>query len=108
MKTKNSSTRPQDSTQGLIRYCNYYLEFPDGEVWSDYTHIVGGYSAWLKNTAIWRKYPDVARSLSLKGEAYFKDHNGVIHRMKISETACDRKWGTNKKIRRKSALDIVK
>jgi len=107
MKTKNSTTRPKDSTQGLIRYCNYYIEFPDGEVWSDYTHIVGGYNAWIKNTAIWKQKPDLARRLAMKGEAHWKDHNGVQHRMQVSETACERNWGLNKKVKR-TAIEIVR
>lgn len=108
MKTKNSSSRPTDSTPGLVRYCNYYLEFPDGEVWSDYTHIVGGYNAWIKNTAIWRNRPDLARNLALKGEAHWKDHNGVGHRMKVSDTPCERKWGLNRQIKNKTAIEIVR
>lgn len=107
MKTQNSSSRPRDATPGEIRYCNYYIEFPDGEVWSDYTHIAGGYNAWIQNTAIWRNNPDLARKLSIKGEAHWKDHNGVTHRMKISDEACERKWGLNKKIKR-TALEIVR
>lgn len=107
MKTRNSSGRPTDHTPGQIRYCNYYLEFPDGEVWSDYTHIAGGYNAWIQNTAIWRQRPDLARKLAIKGEAHWKDHNGVKHRMKISDTACERRWGLNKQVKR-SALEIVK
>lgn len=60
---------------------------------------MGGYNAWIKNTAIWRNNPDLARTLATKGEAHWKDHNGVEHRMKISDTACERKWGLNKKIK---------
>lgn len=105
MKTKNSSSRPRDSAKGLIRYCCYFLEFPDGEVWSDYTHIAGGYNAWIQNTAIWKTRPDVARKLSMKGECHWKDHNGVTHRMQVSDKPCERNWGLNKKIRR-SAIEL--
>jgi hypothetical protein len=104
MKSKNSNTRPRDATPGDIRYCLYSIEFPDGDVWTDYTHIAGGYNAWIKNTAIWKNNPDVARVLSQKGEAHWKDHNGVTHRMKISETPCERKWGLNKKHVRRTNL----
>lgn len=107
MKTRNSSSRPTDNTPGQIRYCNYFLEFPDGEVWSDYTHVAGGYNAWIKNTAIWRNNPDVASKLASKGEAHWKDHNGVIHRMKISDVACERKWGLNRKIKR-TAIELAR
>jgi hypothetical protein len=108
MKTKNSSRAPKDSTQGLVRYCNYFLEFPDGDVWGDFTHIVGGFDAWIRNTALWRKNPDRVRTLVKKGEVHWKDTNGVIHRMQISETPCVRKWGLNKKVQQRSAIEIVK
>lgn len=108
MKTKNSSAKPQDATHGHIRYCNYYLEFPDGEVWSDYTHIAGGYSAWITNTRIWKDKPDLARKLSLTGEAHWKDHNGVEHRMIVADQPCERKWGLNKKHKRSSSVGFGK
>ena len=107
MKTRNSSSRPRNHTPGEIRYCNYYLEFPDGEVWSDFTHIAGGYNAWIKNTAIWRQRPDLARKLAIRGEAHWKDHNGVEHRMVISDTPCVRNWGLKNKIKR-TAIEIVR
>ncbi len=107
MKTRNSSSRPVNHTPGQIRYCNYFLEFPDGEVWSDFTHIAGGYNAWIKNTAIWRNRPDLARKLAMKGEAHWKDHNGVTHRMQIADSPCTRVWGLNKKHKR-SAIELIK
>lgn len=106
MKTKNSSSAPRDSTQGLIRYCNYYVEFPDGEVWSQYTHIAGGLLAWVKNTALYRANPDAARKLIKSGEFHWKVKTmttqglgSVIHRMVISEQPCAMNWGLNKKIK---------
>lgn len=107
MKTRNSSSRPANHTPGQVRYCQYFLEFPDGDVWSDYFHIAGGFNAWIKNTAIWKKNPDRARTLAMKGECHWKDNNGVIHRMRITETPCDRKWGINRQIKR-SALELKK
>lgn len=107
MKTRNSNSAPRDSTQGLIRYCNYYLEFPDGEVWSDYSHIAGGLNSWIMRTAIWRTDVKRAQDLMRKGQTHWKDNNGVTHRMQISETACTRKWGLNRKIKR-SAIEVVR
>jgi len=107
MKTKNTRNSPRDSTPGHIRYCNYFLEFPDGEVWSDALHIAGGFNAWIKNTALWRTKPDLARTLVMKGEAHWKDSNGVGHRMIISDSPVERKWGLNKKHKR-SAIEIVR
>lgn len=103
MKTKRSNSAPRDSTQGLIRYCNYYLEFPDGEVWHDATHIAGGFHSWVVRTTLFRSNPDAARSLMKKGAHHWKDHNGVTHRMVISETPVARKWGLNKKVRHLSS-----
>lgn len=100
MKTKNSSLAPRDQTPGDIRYCNYYLEFPDGEVWSDYTHIAGGLEAWIKNTALYKMNPDAARALQRKGEyAWYVSHGTkgrVRHRMVISEEKCEQRWGKGK------------
>lgn len=106
MKTKNSAPTPRDSTQGLIRYCNYYLEFPNGEVWHDSTHIAGGLHAWITNTRLYKTNPEAALRMIKSGEAHWKDSNGVQHRMVLSETAVPRKWGLNKKIRRKSEVHL--
>lgn len=100
MRTKNSSNAPKDSTPGLLRFCNYYIEFPDGDRWSDYTHIVGGFNAWIQNTQIYKKDPVAAQSLIKTGQAHWKDNNGVVHRMVISEHACERKWGLNNGVKR--------
>lgn len=106
MKTKNSAPTPRDSTQGLVRYCNYFMEFPDGEVWHDSTHVVGGFHAWIKNTNLYKTKPEVALKMARTGEAHWKDSNGVEHRMILSETPVERKWGLNKKVIRKSAIEI--
>lgn len=109
MKTKNSNRSPRDSTQGLIRYCNYYLEFPDGDIWHDSVgHIAGGLHSWVVRTALFRRNPDGARALMKKGEHHWKDSNGVIHRMVISDTPIGRKWGINRQIKRKAGLEIVR
>src|SRR4051812_11287944 len=108
MKTKNSSSRPEDWTPGVIRYCNYYLEFPDGDVWSDFTHVAGGFVSWIERTALWKKDPELARMLATKGEAHWKDHNGVEHRMIISETPCNRKWGKPDRIKRQAFKQNLK
>lgn len=107
MKAKGSRPSPKNHTPGEIRYLNYSLEFPDGEVWQDFTHIAGGFHSWVKNTAIWRQKPDAVRHLLMEGECHWKDHNGVTHRMQVSETACTRKWGTGKQIKR-TALEMVR
>lgn len=96
MKTKNSSAAPRDATPGEIRYLNYFLEFPDGEVWSQFMHIAGGLSAWVKNTAIYRNNPDAARKLMQQGVHSWKDRNGVKHVMRIDNSPCQHKWGTGK------------
>lgn len=91
MKSKRSSAAPRDATPGEVRFCNYYIEMPDGDTWSDYTHIVGGLNAWIINTAIFRANPEAASSLLKSGEYHWKDHNKVLHRMVISNTPCERK-----------------
>jgi hypothetical protein len=106
MKTKNSRPSPRNKTPGEIRYCLYSIEFPDGDVWTDYTHIAGGLNAWIKNTGIWRKQPDRALNLIKRGQTHWKDRNGITHRMVISETPCERKWGTGKV--RRGPLEIVR
>lgn len=99
MKTKNSSSAPRNSTQGLIRYCNYTIEFPDGETWSDYVHIAGGLESWVTRTALHKMNPEAAKRLMQKGEyAWYVSHGKmgrVRHRMVVADTACERKWGTN-------------
>lgn len=113
MKTKRSSSAPKDSTQGLIRYCCIYVHFPDGETWSDYTHIAGGLNAWVKNTKLFMTDPEAAGKLIKKGEYHRKVYhmiNGkrqsVTERMVISETPCERRWGINKKVVRKVGQQI--
>lgn len=108
MKTRNSRNAPRNKTPGEVRFCNYYVEFPDGDVWSDYTHIVGGFHAWIKNTALWRQNPELVGKLMKNGEAHWKDNNGVTHRMVISDSACSRNWGLNKKIKQRSRLGVVR
>lgn len=103
MKTKNSSNAPRDQTPGDIRYCNYTIEFPDGETWSDYTHIAGGLESWIKRTALYKMNREAAIKLMQKGEyAWYVSHGRmgrVRHRMQISEEKCERKWGLNSKIK---------
>lgn len=116
MKTKNSSSKPIDNTPGQIRYCNLYLEFPDGEVWSNYTHIAGGFNAWLRNVGRWiTKQPGVLRNLEVKGEAHWDQrlpidgHMLIVkYRIKISEVPCEVKWGLNKNVHQKSAIEVVR
>lgn len=107
MKTKNSSSRPKDSTQGLIRYCCIYVHFPDGETWQDCTHIAGGLNAWAKNTKLFLSNPEAVSKLIKTGEYHRKvKHliNGkaatVTERMVISETPIERRWGLNKSIKK--------
>lgn len=102
MKTKNSAPSQKDSTQGLIRYLNYSIEFPGGEVWSDYSHIAGGLESWITRTALHKMNPEAAKRLMQKGEyAWYVSHGDkgrVRHMMKISETPCERKWGLNQSV----------
>lgn len=111
MKTKNSSQAPRDSTQGHIRYCNYYVEFPDGEVWSDYTHIAGGLESFITRTLLHRINPDAARNLIKKGEYHWYVSHGklgkVRHRMVVSDVACERNWGKNKRVFHTSGLHLT-
>jgi hypothetical protein len=106
MKTKNSNRAPRDQTPGEIRYLNYYLEFPDGEVWSDYTHVVGGFHSWIERTALHKMNPDAAARLKSKGEYHwYVDHGAagrVRHHMKLSDTPCPSNWGKRK------TLEIVR
>lgn len=108
MKTKNSSAAPRDSTQGLIRYCNYYVEFPDGDRWSDYTHIAGGLESWISRTTLHKMNPEAARKLTQKGEYHWYVSHGdkgrVRHHMIISEIPCERKWGLNNQIVKKTGI----
>jgi hypothetical protein len=101
VKTKNSSAAPRDSTQGVIRYCNFYLEFPDGEVWHDSAHIAGGLYAWATNVMS-KTDPEVGRALLKKGEFHRKHPDGTTHRWVVSDTPVEHKWGLNKGITRVS------
>ena len=110
MKTKNSAITPRDSTQGHIRYCNYTLEFPDGEIWTDYTHIAGGLESWVTRTMLHKTNPDAARALIKKGEYHWYVSHGTMgrvrHHMKVSDTKCEQNWGSNRV--KKGAIEVVK
>lgn len=110
MKTKNSSSRPKNHTPGEVRYCNYFLTFPDGEEWSEYVHIVGGLESWITNTTLHKMNPEAARKLVQKGEYHWyvsHPQGKVRHRMVLSETPCERKWGLGKKLRTSASLEII-
>lgn len=111
MKTKNSSRSPRNRTPGDIRYLNYYLEFPDGTVWSDYSHIAGGLESWITRTRLYKDNPDAARALVQKGEYHFYLSHGTMgrvrHHMVISDTKCEQNWGTGK-VKTKSAIEVVR
>lgn len=111
MKTKQSSSAPRDSTQGHIRYCNYTLEFPDGETWSDYSHVAGGLSSWITRTMLHKTNPEAAKRLLQKGEYHWYVSHGslgrVRHHMKLADAPCERNWGVNR-IKKKPALEAVK
>lgn len=102
MKTKNSNSSPKDQTPGEIRYCNYYLEFPDGEVWSEYTYVAGGLESWITRTKLHILNPEAAKRLMQKGEYHWYVSHGkmgkVRHHMKLEAMPCERNWGLNKKI----------
>lgn len=107
MKTRRSSAAPRDATPGHVRYCNYYVMFPDGEVWHQSTFIAGGLLAWVKNTTLYRTSPEAARKLIKSGEYHWKvktmtahGPGSVTHRMVIASEAVPTKWGNQKIIHR--------
>lgn len=111
MKTKKSSSAPRNHTPGEVRYCNYYIEFPDGNQWSDYTHVAGGLESWVTRTALHKTNPEAAKRMIQKGEYHWYVSHGdmgrVRHHMVLSDTPCERRWGLNENIKR-SVIEIVK
>lgn len=103
MKTKNSNSAPRDSTQGEIRYLNYSLEFPDGEIWTDYTHVAGGLDSFITRTNLHVLNPDAARALVKKGEYHWYASHGALgrvrHHMKLSNEKCEQNWGSKRIIK---------
>lgn len=90
----------KEHTPGTVRYFTYYLEWPDGsEPWIDQVPFVHDLQFELKNTRF-MKDPlvpaHVATDLLRKGEAQWKDHNGVVNRIVIEKTKRNRRWGTRR------------
>lgn len=88
----------KEHTKGTVRYFTYYLIFPgDEDVWVDQSPFVNELQFELKNTR-WRiNSPDVYRDLLHRGEATWKDHNGVTHRVVIEAVQRPRRWGVKRK-----------
>lgn len=81
----------KEKTLGVVRYFNVYLTFPDGDTWKDSVPFVHDLQWELKRFK--NQDPLVQRDLLLKGEAYFTDHNGVKHLIKISDKQESKVWG---------------
>lgn len=79
---------------GKVRYFNYYLEFPDRDIWCDAIPFVHPLDFELKQTRWMAHEPNVYRDILNKGEARFTDQNGVKHIIKVSEEPVKRRWGT--------------
>lgn len=92
----------KNHTPGQIRYWTYILEFPDGEQWQKSIPFVHPLDYELKHTTF-GKIPDLARSILSKGEASWKDQNGVGHHVRIDTEAKPVRWG-----KPKDALKYVK
>ncbi len=92
---RKKSARPANHTPGKVRYFTYYLIFPgDNDFWVDQSPFVHDLQFELKQTTF-RGAPDIYRDLLTKGEAKWKDHNGVTHRVVIEDVQRPRKWGKN-------------
>lgn len=76
-----------------VRYFTYELHFPkDKDYWVDQVPFVEHLDWVLKNKC--KFPPQISRALMLKGEAHWKDQNGVTHRIKIDDHIVPRRWGT--------------
>jgi hypothetical protein len=86
----------KNHTLGETRYLTYQLIFPgDKDVWTDQEPFWGPLDTWLRLTTFARR-PDVCAELLIKGEARWKDTNGVTHKLSIDTQERPRVWGTKK------------
>lgn len=86
----------KEHTPGHLRYLTYWLIFPkDKDMWVDQICLVHPLQWELKRMRVVKDHPGIERDLLVKGEASFKDHNGVKHRLVIEEKKRPRLWGKN-------------
>jgi hypothetical protein len=86
----------KNHTLGDVRYFTYYLIFPgDNDFWVDQYPFCGPLDTMLRLTTFYKK-PGVPEALMKKGEAHWKDHNGVTHRVVVENFERPRKWGVKR------------
>lgn len=82
-----------EKTLGKVRYFTYYLHFPkDREVWQDQVPFIHDLRFTLDQSR-WRHNKEICTSLLKKGEAQWKDDNGMLHRVVIEDIERPRRWG---------------
>lgn len=73
------------------RYFTYYLHFPkDKDFWVAQTPFIHDLQYELTRSKF---KPDIKAALAKNGEAHWKDHNGIIHRVVIEDVQRPRRWG---------------
>lgn len=80
-----------------IRYFTYFVCFPDGDMWIRQTAFVHSLQFELKNLLAQNKLDPAwkhrCNDLVKKGETFWKDTNGVEHRVVIESKLRSEKWG---------------
>lgn len=79
------------------RYLTYWLIFPSntlkGDFWVRQIPFIHDLQFEMQNWKGINKDPNVMNKLLKKGEAHWKDHNGVEHRLVIEDKKRPEKWG---------------
>lgn len=78
-----------------VRYWTYYLIFPDGDEWVQQEPFVHDLQFELQNS-VFEMEPSKKRDLLVHGETHWKDHNGIVHRVRIENEAKPRRWGVGR------------
>lgn len=87
----------QNHTPGQIRYWTYIVTFQDGEEWQKSVPFVHPLDYELK-LASFGGVPGLARDILSKGEATWKDQNGVGHHVRVDKEAQVERWGKIKDV----------
>lgn len=78
---------PRPHQPGLIRYLSYYLIFPKAsgtkdDYWLKQIPFCQDVDSFLRSTTL---SPQIKGDILRAAESYWKDHNGVEHRLVIEE-----------------------
>lgn len=86
-------SRVKAHTVGEIRFYTMYFEFPDGDTWCDQIPFVHDLNFDLNNRPFNKGSMETKRDLLVKGEAQWRDPNGVIITCKIDNIKKPKVWG---------------